>query len=194
MSELAQYRLIADDANARRRSALDAVANEKKALEAAIADYDDRKTVQQILQSLAAGVQESAHAQIARIVSRCLQTVYGNETYEFRIKFERKRGKTDAVLTFVRDGHEIDDPLNAAGGGVVAVASFGLRLAALVLSRPQPRKLIVSDEPFAGLDKHALRRMAQLIETLSSELGFQFVFVTHNRELMMGRVIELGGD
>jgi len=60
---------------------------------------------QEIAQEAATSVQKLVHRQIADIVNKCLQTVFG-ELYEFSIRFESKRGKTEAELVFKRAGKE----------------------------------------------------------------------------------------
>lgn len=145
---------------------------------------------QVLVQSLATQLQETAHEQVSQIVTKCLSAIFEEDAYTFKIHFERKRGKTEAVLLFERDGKEID-PTSAAGGGAVDVASFALRLAALILSRPQKRKLLVLDEPFRFLSAEYRPKVRKMIEQLSSELRVQFILVTHAFDLICGTIIEL---
>ena len=144
---------------------------------------------QQILQAVVQTVQREIHTRVASVVCRCLEAVF-DEPYEFRIHFERKRGQTEARLVFVRDGAEID-PISASGGGVVDVASFALRLACLMLTRPPVRRLVVLDEPFKFVSKGYRPAVRAMLETLSTEMGVQFVVVTHIDELRTGTVIDL---
>ena len=99
---------------------------------------------QQIVQVVAETVQRSAHAQIASVVTRCLETVFGEE-YGFRIDFERKRGRTEAKLIILKEGLVLDDPLNECGGGIIDLAALALRLISIVLSRPAKRRLLALD-------------------------------------------------
>jgi len=145
---------------------------------------------QELAQHVAQVIQQKAHDQIARVVSRCLSAVF-DEPYEFRIHFERKRGRTEARLTFDRDGMEVD-PMTASGGGVVDIASFALRLSCLILNKPPLRRAMVMDEPFRFVSEEFRDRVKALLETLSEEMKTQFVMVTHINELKMGQVIELG--
>ena len=146
---------------------------------------------QKIVQDVARNVQQKAHEQIASVVSRCLSSVFGeDDAYEFRILFEQKRGRTEAKLVFVRDGIDID-PTTAAGGGVIDVAAFALRLACLLLSQPPRRRFLCLDEPFKMLSKQYQPRIRTLLEELSRELNVQIVFTTHNPALQTGKVITL---
>lgn len=150
------------------------------------------KESQAILQSVAKGIQESVHRQIATVVTRCIATVFENP-YTFKIIFEKKRGKTEAKMAFLRDGKEFD-PNDGVSGGMKDVASFGLRVACLMIKRPQRRRLLVLDEPFKHLDSHRVPRAAELLKTLSKEMNIQFIIVTHQHRLKIGKTIEIEGD
>lgn len=147
------------------------------------------KEAQEIVQELVATIQQQAHHQIANVVSKCLQLVF-EEPYTFKIEFHRKRGKTEAALSFERNG-ECVDPLSASGGGVVDVAAFALRLSCVLLSKPQARPLLVLDEPFKFVSAEYISNVKNMLEVLSNETGVQFVIVTHLRELQLGTIIDL---
>lgn len=144
---------------------------------------------QDVLQRLAQAVQEQAHQRIAEVVSSCLETVF-DQPYQFKILFERKRGKTEAQLRFVRKGHEVD-PLTASGGGMVDVAAFALRVACLVLHRPRLSRVLVIDEGFKFVSAQYRDNVRVMLEKLSAEMGIQIVQVTHIEEFEIGRVIRL---
>lgn len=145
----------------------------------------------EIINTVARLVQERAHRQIQSVVSRCLAAVFENP-YRFKIKFERKRGKTEAVPVFARDGFEYG-PLDGVGGGVLDVAAFGLRVAEVLMQKPAPRRLLIQDEPFKfpSLRKGYRERVRDLLVTLAEELDFQFVVVTHDPTFEVGKVIDL---
>lgn len=157
---------------------------------AATDDEQEAAEVVKLLQEVATTVQAKAHARISRLVARCLGAVF-TEPYEFEIEFEQKRGRTEARLVFKRGANEVD-PLNASGGGVVDVCSFALRLAALVASRPARRKVMIMDEPFKHLSREYRPAVRALLEGLASELGMQFIIVTHDPALQIGKVVEIG--
>jgi len=138
---------------------------------------------------LAQAVQQKAHEKISSVVSSCLTAVF-NDPYEFKIQFERKRGKTEARLVFVRRGLEVD-PLTASGGGVVDVAAFALRVACLVLHRPRLSRLVVLDEPFKFVSANYQDNVRAMLEELASDLGLQIIMVTHIETLETGKVISL---
>ena len=144
---------------------------------------------QELAQIVAQSVQQRAHSMIAKVVTQCLETIF-DEPYRFEIVFERKRGKTEARLVFERDGMEID-PMTSSGGGVLDVASFALRLAAITLTKPHSRRIIIMDEPFRFVSAGFRPRIKDMLESLAEEYGFQFIMVTHIKELICGRNIAL---
>ena len=143
----------------------------------------------EILQITAEVVQARVHARIAGLVSSCLASVF-DDPYTFEIAFEKKRGKTEARIYFLRQGNEVD-PMSGSGGGAVDVAAFALRVACMMLSRPPLRRVMVLDEPFKFVSKEYRDRVRKMIEDLSEELEVQFVQVTHIPELRVGDVIEV---
>lgn len=151
--------------------------------------YARAQEAQEVLQRVAQAVQQKAHEKIAGVVSTCLSTVF-DDPYEFKIEFERKRGKTEARLRFTRRGLEVD-PLTAAGGGVVDVAAFALRAACLMLHRPRLTKLLVLDEPFKFVSADYRDNVRKMLEGLAKDLGLQIILVTHIDELESGKIISL---
>lgn len=144
---------------------------------------------QDLAQKVAQGIQQHTHSLVAQVVTKCLETIF-EEPYEFNIIFERKRGKTEAKLVFERDGMEID-PMTSSGGGVLDVAAFALRLSAIILTKPHTRKIIIMDEPFRFLSESYREKIKNLLQELSIQYDFQFIMVTHIKELVCGRNIAL---
>jgi len=144
---------------------------------------------QTILQLVAEAVQQKAHEKLAQVVSSCLSTVF-EDPYRFKIQFERKRGKTEAHLRFLRRGLDVD-PITASGGGAVDVAAFALRVACLMLHRPRLSKIVVLDEPFKFVSAQYRENIKAMLESLTDDLGIQIIMVTHIEELEAGKVIEL---
>lgn len=189
---MTKYRKLLDRALSEYSLASRQVEVETRNLEEAKDLVQDTLQAQSIVQEVAKGVQQKAHAKIASVVTHCLKAIFGEEAYEFRINFERKRGKTEAKLSFVRDGIELDDPTGETGGGVIDVASFALRLACVLLSLPKRRKLLILDEPFRFINGTEYQeRVGILLEKLAEDLDFQFVIVTDDEWLKIGKVIEI---
>jgi ABC-type glutathione transport system ATPase component len=144
-----------------------------------------------ILQAVFAQIQENVHKTISDIVTRCLKAVFKDNAYEFKIAFEQKRNKIEAEIQFIKN-NEIYNPLTQSGGGVLDVASFGLRLSAVLLSQiKRNRRILILDEPFRFLSVEYRPAIRDLIQQLSEELDFQFVTVTHAKELEIGEIIRI---
>lgn len=189
MSKLLHYRRIVDRVKDEAKHAARLVTEEQRALLDAEAHYDYCVEAQRLVQSIAHTVQEEAHKRIDSVVTRCLESVF-DDPYEFKIVMDKKRGKTEARLIFVKDGREVD-PTSAAGGGAVDVAAFALLVVCLTLSRPPLRRVLILDEPFRFVSKNYMPRVKAMVERLSRELGVQFVIVTHSPLLEAGVVVEL---
>lgn len=145
------------------------------------------------MRELAEKVQNKVHKQVADVVTKCLKNVFADHpdgAYEFKIKFVKKRNKTDAILLFTRNGMELD-PQDEAGGGVLDVASFALRLACTLSAQPAVRKLMVLDEPFRHVSLKLRPIVAALLVELAKETGTQFIVVTHITEISEGHVVKL---
>jgi hypothetical protein len=131
VADLVELRRIADRHLADYQHARRSIKEEKLRLESASERLEESLSCQKIVQEVASRVQESAHAQIAQVVTKCLSAVF-DDPYAFKVIFEQKRGKTEARLTYVRDGQEFH-PTSEAGGGVVDLTSFALRCCAAFL-------------------------------------------------------------
>jgi hypothetical protein len=193
---LTKYRNKVNQLLAKKRSVEDRLEIEKTSLEKCEQEGIDVQAAQEIAQHTAQAIQQQAHQKISSLVTRCQEAVFDNP-YDFVIKFERKRGKTEAQLTMVRDGKEFTDPKNEVGGGPVDIASLALRLACVVLSKPKRRRLLVLDEPFRNVrGKENKQRLRRLLLELAEELDFQFILnvdADAYPEFALGTIIELGG-
>ncbi len=165
--------------------------DERERLEELEAQAQTAGEAQRILQLVAQSVQTLAHEQISKVVTRCLKTVFQENAYEFKINFERKRGRTEARLVFIRNGKELD-PTFSTGGGILDISAFALRIACLILQTPKRRRLLILDEPSRNVNGSVYQERAkELIETLARELDFQIILASDNW-LRVGKVIDLG--
>lgn len=184
-----------DRAVARRDLTQKEVEDVTQELQQAVSELGAVTAAAALVQEVAQTVQTQAHAAVASVVTRCLEAVYGPDAYEFRVVFEKKRGRTEARLAFVDPGAEGGgeelDPTCDTEGGQLDVASFALRLAALILTQPPPRRFLALDEPFRFVDAQRTPLVRDLLLSLAEELDFQFLLITHNRGLCGGAVIEL---
>jgi ABC-type Mn2+/Zn2+ transport system ATPase subunit len=192
MSDLTELRKALDHKTIEHRASQQLVLNALDELALAEQHVLDAMQAQSVIQNVAQQVQQKAHAAIAQIVSKCLAAVFGEDAYAFEIVFERKRGRTEAVLQFVRDGKSYN-PTSECGGGVVDIAAFALRLACLMLERPHRRRLLVLDEPFRFVSPQYQHLIPGMLMTLAKDLDLQIVMTTNIHAIITGKVVELEG-
>jgi DNA repair exonuclease SbcCD ATPase subunit len=178
---MVNYKSLLDQSIGRR----DALQSQKDAYLKKI-DYliERQKTielVQALVQKVAKETQEQLKFQIEDIVKTCIDTCFPDE-YDFKVEFEIKRGKTECALKFYKNGHEIDDLLESGGGGVVDVASLGLRVAAWCLGNTT--NTLVLDEPGKFVSRCLVGQFAEVIKVLSEKLNLQIIMVSHIPEFI----------
>jgi DNA repair exonuclease SbcCD ATPase subunit len=178
-----------DKANFDYQRSLKAVEEEQTRIQQFQQSLADCQTAVSIVQTVAQSIEQAVHNKIAVVVSNCLEAIF-DDPYTFKITFERKRNRTEAQLLFTRNGMDVD-PMTAAGGGAVDVAAFALRVACLTIQKHLQQVLIL-DEPFRFVSREFRPRIRALIESLSRDLGIQFLIVTHMDVLRTGTVVTIG--
>ena len=151
-------------------------------LENFIALRADIEKIQFIIQEVGQKTQSELKIHISNIVTMALEAVFA-DPYQFKLDFVLKRGQTEAVIKFVRDGNEID-PLLASGGGVIDIASFALRIALWSISNPRPTNTLIFDEPFRFLSRELQPRAGEMMQQLCKKLNLQIILVTHSKDLI----------
>lgn len=170
-----------------------AICEAEKIIEEKEVEIEQILQLQSACQIVASSIQTIAHKKISAVVKKCLDAVF-NGRYDFEILFDRKRGKTEASMIFKKNGNILSDPLRESGGGVMDVASFGLRLSALVLTKPKKRKVLFLDEPFKYVSKKYRKNIGKLLKELSTGYGVQIKMITHIDELKTGTIYKIGED
>lgn len=136
-------------------------------------------------------IQHSTYGQIERLVTHCLQYVFGDEYSCSIVTDQSAHGVTAEIV--VNKGDLTLSPMSSCGGGVVDVVSFALRLASVVGdARQSNRKILILDEPFRFLSAAYKPRVAQLVEDLAEDYDFQIVLITHDDEFVCGKVHRIG--
>lgn len=196
MTELETYRKQVDKKLADFRLASQVASTAKRAYIKAENELTDVKQAQQVIAEVSQSLQQQAHQQISAIATKCLQTIFQENSYQLIVNFEQKRGKTEAKITLEKNGFVVNDPLGEVGGGITDIVGFSLRLAALCMQRPPLRRVLILDEPFKAVrGKHYRARVRSLLLTLAKELGVQFICCVDHvayPEFMVGKVVEVG--
>ena len=91
---------------------------------------------------------------------------------------ERHRDKALEVLDFVDLGHMAWEPAGKLSGGQKKL----LELARTLMSEP---RMILLDEPGAGVNRTLMQRLSENIETLCRERGITFLLIEHDIDLVM---------
>lgn len=136
---------------------------------------------QAFIQTVAQEIQQNIEFHISDIVQLALDSCWPGK-YDFYVRFEIKRNKTEAALVFLEEKQKIN-PLRSSGGGVVDLSCIALRMAAWSLGKSSP--IIILDEPFPRLSADLQPKAGEILRELSEKLGIQIIMVTHNRETMM---------
>lgn len=148
-------------------------------------NIDNQGTIEKaqfIIQDVAQQTQSQLKIHISNIVTMALVSVF-EDPYEFKLDFILKRGKTEAEIKFVRNKMEID-PMLAAGGGVVDIAAFALRIALWHISNPKPLNTIIFDEPFRFLSRELQPKAGEMLQQIAEKLNIQIIYVTHSKALI----------
>ena len=152
----------------------------RERLEAAEQDYQNALKAREIINIVAKDTQQQLEMRITNIVSMALAAVFP-DPYQFKLVFNERRNQTEADLLLVRDGEELS-PVEGAGGGVLDVVSFALRIAVLLMSNY--RRIIILDEPFRHLSADLQPKASEMMKMLSDKLGIQFIMVSHEEGII----------
>jgi len=178
---------------ARREAHVALAESYRRKLKAAKEEQASCTEAQEVVQVVAQEMQQRAHERIGALVSSCLAAVF-DDPYEFKFRFDRKRGKTEAAMVFVRDGVEYDDPMNEIGGGVIDVVALTLRVANILAKNR--RRLIVADEPLRNVrGRRNKSRIRNLLVKLHEDMEMQFVLnvdADAYPEFALGDIKQLG--
>lgn len=139
------------------------------------------KRAREIAQEAADETQRELEYRIGGLVTLALQSIF-DKRYTCTIKFTPRRGKMEADIILDKAGLVLDDIMDSSGGGVGDVMSFALRISLWAFKKN--RALFILDEPFKFVDKGRLVKCYSLLKKLASELGIQFIIVSHEEEMI----------
>lgn len=135
----------------------------------------------EIVREVGLKTQQQLQYHIGDVTSMALEAVFP-KPYKLIVEFVQRRDKTECDLYFERDEEKVD-PLEASGGGAVDVATFALRIASWSMEVPKFDNTIILDEPFRFLSADMQEKASEMIKTVSTKLGIQFIIVTHESTL-----------
>jgi DNA repair exonuclease SbcCD ATPase subunit len=175
MKQSSEYRSLYNKAEASRSLILGETEAKIAVMEQAKKRFTAIEEAQIFLQTVAKATQEKIRYRLEDIVNLALTAVFGAK-YRFEIKFEMKRGQTEASLVLY-DGENELDPMEANGGGLADLLSFTLRVALLIISKN--RRILILDEPMKFVSSDLKDSCYAIMTRLSHELSIQIIAVTH---------------
>ncbi len=119
---------------------------------------------------------------IEELVTNCLQAVFHNRDFQFKLNFQIKRNKMECVPTIIENDRELS-PANEMGGGVLDIIAFAMRIVLWSMQYNKTRAFFMLDEPlrFCG---NLISNACEMIKQISDGLGMQILIITHSDELI----------
>ena len=135
-------------------------------------------------------IQQRIEQEVSGLVSSALDAVF-DEPYLFGMEFIKRRNKIDCDL-FLESNGERMHPADSVGGGVLNIIAFALRLVFLLMS--DSRRVLFLDEPMIHLSRDLQPKAAELLSSLSHELGIQIIVSSHIPDIVSAadNVIQVG--
>jgi DNA repair exonuclease SbcCD ATPase subunit len=135
-----------------------------------------------LISEVAKAAQENLKTQIEELVTSCLQSVFQNRDFQFKLNFQIKRNKMECVPTVIEGTREMS-PEHEMGGGVLDIISFAMRIIMWNMQHNRTRPFLMLDEPlrFCG---NLIGHGCEMIKQISKGLGTQILIITHSDELI----------
>ena len=184
--EIKDIRRKTDNIKGRRDEKLEELNKNEKQILSVSAELEDSLRSQKVIQKVSRDTQAQLEFRIGPPVSAALDGVF-DDPYEFILRFEDRRGQSEADLTFKRNGTEYKDLMYSGGGGEVDVAAWGLWIASHSLGSTRP--FLLADEPLKFLksrNKVLEERGAMMIQETSHQLDLQVLMISHIPEQQQG--------
>jgi len=134
-----------------------------------------------ILQALAGSLQNNVKDKIISIVQKALDATFPGVYFD--IEFVTRRDKTECDLICTDADGNRQDILTGCGGGLKQIVSFALRVAVWSLDK-EASPVILLDEPMTFVSEGMRQMGADLLTTLSEDLGIHFIVVSHTQEVI----------
>ncbi|MGI6113055.1 MAG: ATPase [Mahellales bacterium] len=148
-------------------------------------EADLLERVRLLLQKAGEYAREQSKVQIERLVTYCLQYIFGNDI-KFEIEINEKSGRIEADFFVETDyeGYKIrSQPQDTRGGGVIDIISLAIRLSMLQSYYPEIYGPIVLDEPAKHVSEEYIVNVSNFLSEISELLGRQVIMITHNLHL-----------
>lgn len=144
---------------------------------------ESAKKAQALVQLVVQEIQKELEYRIGNLVTLAEAAVF-DDPYNFVIRFELRRGRTECDLLFEKRDQEMK-PLASSGGGAIDVAALALTGSFLMLEGKEP--ILILDEPFHNINdpsRELHRKSAKMLKEISLSLGIQIIVVTGLYEIV----------
>lgn len=169
---------------------------QKEQIESQISDCINRIKVEEseleiirkakaIIQKVAKDTQDNFSIKIDKIVCLALDSVFSDYPFDFKSRFEIKRGKTECNLLLVSGDKEIVP--RTGSGGICDVIAFALRMSVYSLNKNKLRNVLIFDEPIKNINdktRETHKKIAEMIKITSEIIGCQKIIVTLIPEIL----------
>lgn len=167
----------------------------QKSKEFLVQRLENAKKAQALIQLVLKEIQEGLQYNISHLVTLAEAAVF-DDPYNFVVRFEPRRGRTDCDLMFEKNGQEMN-PIKSSGGGAIDVAALALTCSFLVLAGKD--KVMILDEPFHNINdptRELHQKAAEMLKGISEKLGIQMIIVTGLNEItnVADRIFDISMD
>ena len=145
----------------------------------------DLTSAREFVTALAIAVQEEIKGLVEEIVTLALASVYG-QGYSFSCDIRTLRGRPVWEFFVTKDKIRLSPKDDEVGGGVLDVASLGMRLVVWSLMRPGVKPLLLCDEPLKFCndpDGVLVPKASAMLREISHMLGIQVIAVSSHGDL-----------
>ena len=143
--------------------------------EEAIAKQTDIKKALIVIQEVATNTQTQLKNKIVSLVNMALRAVFEAPPV-FAMELVSKRNRTECELS-LQEGKYSSSPEEAAGGGVLDVVSFALRVVMWTFTSSE--NTLILDEPFKYLSADRAEKASAMLAEISRRLNLQIIMVSH---------------
>lgn len=141
------------------------------------------KPAQEVLEHLEETWAGQYEAKLGALGSMGLNAVFPDNHYEVLLEHTTKRGTAHLDIVLVKDGKRVRIK-GGSGGSLVQLLAYLLRHLTTVSPHPPLRLIEVLDEPFSMVAQAQRPALCALMRDITERLGFQFVFSSHEDELL----------
>ncbi len=166
-----------------KRQSLEEIVQRNRAVAAgSYGEADDIEKVMAIIRGLEGEYRGRIEGGLERIISHGLTVVRGEpskvvlETSTFR--------DTTSIEVMLEQNGSLSSPMDERGGTMVQILAFLWRVYTALVNLPPLARTLILDEPFSQVSEEYRPAMAELLQELHDQLGFQFIIFTHERELI----------